>query len=56
MKNNKKTKNSSNKKPSIKTTKMVMSIAKGDNVKAYNLLEQIVKEKVAKKIDDALAQ
>ena len=34
--------------------KMVCSVDKGDNVKAYKLLEKIVKNKLSKKLDDAL--
>ena len=46
-KNNKNTKNP-------KAYKLVRAIAKGDNIKAYEVLEQALKEKVAKKIDDAM--
>lgn len=35
--------------------KMVRAIANGKNVDAYKLLEQIVKQKVADKIDDAMS-
>lgn len=37
-----------------KADKMVRSIQSGDNVKAYKCLESLVKEKLAKKIDQAL--
>lgn len=37
-----------------KADKMVRAISNGDNVKAYKCLEQLVKEHVAKKIEDAL--
>lgn len=37
-----------------KADKMVRAIQSGDNVKAYKCLESLVKERVAKKIEDAL--
>ena len=37
-----------------KTYKLVRAISEGDNVEAYKILEQAMKEKVAKKIDDAM--
>ena len=37
-----------------KTYKLVRAIANGDNIEAYKILEQTMKEKVAKKIDDAI--
>ena len=39
-----------------KAYKLVRAIANGDNVEAYKLLEQTLKEKVAKKIDDAMKE
>ena len=33
---------------------MVRAIQNGDNVKAYKCLEQLVKERVAKKIEEAI--
>lgn len=37
-----------------KAYKLVRAISDGDNVEAYKILEQTMKEKVAKKIDDAM--
>lgn len=37
-----------------KAYKLVRAIADGKNIDAYKILEQAMKEKVAKKIDDAL--
>lgn len=36
--------------------KMVRAIRSGDNVKAYDCLESIVKERVADKIEEALKE
>ncbi len=36
------------------TVKMIRAIADGNNVDAYKMLEQVVKAKVARKIDKAL--
>lgn len=36
------------------TSNMVTAIQKGDNVKAYSLLEKIMKQKVLDKISNAL--
>lgn len=47
-------KNRLNAKASNSTVKMVRSISDGDNVEAYKLLEKVVKQKVAAKIDAAL--
>ena len=38
----------------LKAYKLVRAISDGDNVEAYKILEQTMKEKVAKKIDDAM--
>ena len=42
------------KNKSNKSYKLVRAIANGDNVKAYKLLEKTMREKVAKRIDDAM--
>ena len=47
-------KNKLNAKASNSTMKMVRSISDGDNVEAYKLLDKVVKQKVAAKIDAAL--
>ena len=39
-----------------KAIKMVHAIQSGDNVKAYKHLESMVKERLAKKIEAALAE
>ena len=44
------------KKYDSKAIKMVHAIQSGDNVKAYKHLESMVKERVAKKIESALAE
>lgn len=36
------------------TVKMVRSIQAGNNVEAYKSLEKVIKEKMSKRIDDAL--
>lgn len=36
------------------TVRMVNAINKGDNVKAYDILEKIMRQKVSDKIDRAL--
>ena len=36
------------------TVKMVRSIQAGNNVEAYKSLEKIIKDKMSKRIDDAL--
>lgn len=46
MKNNKKTRKDS--------FKLVRAIANGDNVDAYKLLEKAIRDRVSKKIDDAM--
>lgn len=38
------------------TQKMVNAINKGDNVKAYSILEKIMRQKVSDKIDKALKE
>ena len=46
-----------NKKKMVKNPKaykLIRAIANGDNVEAYKILEQAMKQKVAKKIDDAM--
>ena len=45
---------SANVKYDPKTERMVRAIQNGDNVKAYKCLESIVKDRVAKKISDAI--
>ena len=42
------------KKDNSKAGKLVRAINAGKNVDAYKLLEQVVKQKVADKIEDAL--
>ena len=39
-----------------KAERMVRAIGHDDNVTAYNCLEKIIKERVSKKIDKALAE
>ena len=41
-----------NKKFNPKTERMVRAIQHGDNVKAYKCLEQLIKERVAQKIEE----
>ena len=47
-------KNKTEEKFDPKADKMIRAIQSGDNVKAYKCLESLVKEKLAKKIDQAL--
>lgn len=46
--------NSKNRENDKKTEQMVRAIQAGDNVKAYKCLESLVKDRIAKKIDEAI--
>lgn len=49
------TRKAKNKKSGSSSFNLVRSIANGNNVKAYKILEKALKDRVSKRIDDALS-